>query len=115
MTPKDEARLRDDLRTFVETHPSGWDHGDWLELLRSLESKGFDVEQSDSIGVELERERVRTGLANLGISGLGPKRREALADRFPTWWTLRHASPEQIAEIDTIHRSLAEKVVQAIQ
>lgn len=115
MTQKDNSGLRNDLRIFIDDHPAGWNHDDWLELLRSLETKGFGTDEADHIGLELERERVRWGLANLGISGLGPKRREALADRFPTWWTLRHASPDQIAEIESIHRALAEQVAQAVQ
>lgn len=115
MGAEKRARLRDDLRSFVSEHPSGWDHQDWLGLLSSLETKGIDVSETETIGLELERERVRQRLAELEISGLGPKRRDALAERFPTWWNLQHASTEQIAEIGSIHRALAEKVVRALQ
>jgi excinuclease ABC subunit C len=49
------------------------------------------------------------------VKGLGPKRSEAIVDRFETLWSLRHASVDEVAEVPTITRSLAEKVIQAIQ
>jgi excinuclease ABC subunit C len=48
------------------------------------------------------------------VPGLGPKRRAALIDRFESMGNLRSASVEDVAQVPTINKALAEKVVQAV-
>jgi len=103
------------LRAFVEDHPDGWDHDDWMGLLAELEANGSDVSDPQKIGRFLEKTRLEWELTRRSVKGLGPKRSEALVDRFETLWSLRHASVDDVAEVPTITRSLAEKVIQAIQ
>lgn len=103
------------LRAFIEAHPGGWHHQDWLEFLGELERDGFDVSDTDGIGWELERERLSWELRRKGVPGLGPKRIDAVVDRFGTLWSLRHAEVEELAQIKTIHGKLAEKVIDAVR
>jgi hypothetical protein len=106
-----EERLID----FIEAHPAGWNHGDWLGLLEDLERDGFDVSESDTIGYELENERLAWELRRRSVPGLGPKRIDAVVGRFGTLWSLRHAEVEDVAGIKTIPGALAEKVVAAVR
>ena len=103
------------LQTFIEAHPEGWDHQEWLGLLSELEDEGYDVSDPDAIGRELERERLAWELRRRDVPGLGPKRIGAVVERFGTLWSLRHAEAEDVAEIKTIHGKLAEKVVDAVR
>lgn len=103
------------LRAFIEAHPDGWGHDDWLALLSELDGEGYDVGDPDAIGRELERERLAWELRRKKVPGLGPKRIDAIANRFGTLWSLRHAETEDIAEIKTIHGKLAEKVRAAVR
>lgn len=105
--------MKDRLRTFVERHPEGWNHDQWLGLLAELESAGAEAEPS-RIGDELERVRLAYELDRRSVPGLGPKRRAALIDRYGSFWRLRGASADEVAEIPTINKALAEKVIQAI-
>jgi len=102
------------LRAFVEAHPDGWDHDAWLALLRDLDNAGEDVSEPDHLGRELERTRLEWELQRRSVPGLGPKRSEALVERFGTLWKLKHASVDDVAQLPSINRSLAEKVVSAI-
>ena len=106
--------FRDQLRTFVQAHPGGWNHHDWLALLAALTDAGVDTSEPDRIGLELEHERILTVLETVDIKGLGPKRREALADRFGRLLDLCHASPEEIAELPSFHMGLAAAVHDAL-
>ncbi len=103
------------LVAFAESHPDGWDHQAWLGLLGDLEAHGIDVSDPERIGLELERVRLAEELRRRKISGLGPKRIEAIVDRFQTLWRLRQAEAEEVAEIGTIPSALAEKVAEAIR
>lgn len=103
------------LRAFIEAHPDGWDHDAWLGLLAELENAGYDVNDTDAIGWELERERLAWELRRKDVPGLGPKRIDAVVERFGTLWSLKHAQADQIAEIKTIHGKLAEKVHAAVR
>lgn len=103
------------LRAFIEAHPNGWQHQNWLELLADLEQKGFDVSDTEVIGWELERERLSWELRRKGVPGLGPKRIDAVVERFGSLWSLRQAEPEDVARIKTIPGKLAEKVVAAVR
>ena len=103
------------LQAFIEAHPEGWDHQAWLDLLAELEEEGYDISDPEAVGYELERERLAWELRRKAVPGLGPKRIAAVVERFGTLWRLRHAKPEELAEIKTIHGKLAEKVVDAVR
>lgn len=107
--------MKSRLRAFVEGHPEGWNHDEWLGLLSELESGGADVGDPAKVGRALEKTRLEWELDRRGVKGLGPKRSQALVARFETLWSLRQASVEEVAGVPTITKSLAEKVVQAIQ
>lgn len=110
-----ENGFRDRLRDFVAGHPDGWSHGEWLGLLAELSDDGVDTHDPDGIGLTLEYERVLLVLESLSVKGLGPKRREALADRFGTLWNLSHASVDELETLPSFHKGLAEKVHQALR
>jgi hypothetical protein len=103
------------LNDFIEAHPEGWDHTAWLDLLADLEAAGFDVSDTDAVGYELENRRLAWELRRREVPGLGPKRIDAVVNRFGTLWSLQHAEAEELAEIRTIPGALAEKVVAAIR
>jgi NAD-dependent DNA ligase len=110
----DENGFRACLRDFVVNHHKGWNHHEWLGLLAELTDTGFDTSDPDHIGMALERERVRQLLEGASVKGLGPKRREAVAERFATVWNLKHASVEDLKEIPTFHESLARALHEAL-
>ena len=101
------------IQAFVEAHPDGWGHHEWLGLLADLESAGEDVSDAEAIGARLEEERLGATLRGFGVKGLGPKRIEAVVDRFGTLWSLSQASADDIAEIKTIPSALAGQVAAA--
>jgi excinuclease ABC subunit C len=102
------------LEAFVETHPDGWNHSEWLSLLSELREAGVDVSEPDDLGTELERMRLAKELQRRSVPGLGPKRCGALIDRFGSLWKLQHASVDDLAGVPSINRALAEKVLKAI-
>lgn len=99
-----DARLKD----FVDGHIHGWSHEDWHRLLEHLAADGHDVSDRGDLGLRLERAHILATLERLALPGIGPRRREHVADRFASLWQLRHASVEEIAETPTFHRGLAE-------
>jgi hypothetical protein len=99
------------LNQFVESHPTGWNHEEWLALLADLGEGGTDVSNPDAIGAELEKTRVTWELKRRGIPGLGPKRLDAIATRFGTMRELRNATVEELARVPGMNRALAEKVL----
>lgn len=103
------------IRAFIQAHPEGWGHQEWLGLLSDLEAAGVDVSDSEEIGATLERERLAAGLKGLQVKGLGPKRVEALVGEYRTLWNLRQASAEDVAEIRTVPGDVAERVVEAVR
>ena len=107
--------MKERLRAFVERHPEGWNHDEWMGLLSQLQQDGADVGDPQQVGRALERTRLEWELSRRPVKGLGPKRSEAIVTRFGTLWGLRHASVDEVAEVPTITRTLAERVVQAIQ
>ena len=107
--------MKQRLREFVERHPDGWDHEEWMRLLADLQQAGEDVEDPATVGRTLEKTRLEWELSRRSVKGLGPKRSEAIVDRFESLQGLRQASVDDVAQVPTITRSLAEKVVQAIQ
>lgn len=103
------------FEAFIESHPHGWGHEAWLGLLAELEQHGFDVSDTDSIGRELERARLARELRRTSVPGLGPKRIDAVVDRFGTLWSLQHAEAGELARIKTIPGKLAEQVLDAVR
>lgn len=110
----DKNGFRACLRDFVLAHQQGWNHHEWLGLLAELTDAGFDTSDPDHIGLALERERVQQLLEGAPVRGLGPKRREAVADRFATAWNLRHATVEDLGAIPSFHEKLAQELHAAL-
>jgi hypothetical protein len=110
-TPKGPD-LREDLRAFVQARPAGWDHGDWISFVDHLRERGHDTSDPDSIGLLLERERLAARLA--GVQGMGPRRIQAVVERYDTIWSAHQADVDEIATLPGMNRSLAEKVRQAL-
>lgn len=104
--------LRADLRAFAAGRPQGWDHKDWLAFLEHLRERGHETSDADAIGKALERERLAVVLET--VQGMGPRRVDALVERFQTLWSLRHAPVDAIASTPGMNLSLAEKVRQAL-
>ncbi len=105
-----QANLRADLREFASNRPQGWNHDDWISFLDHLRGRGHDVSDSDEVGMSLERERLTVQLE--GVPGMGPRRVEALVNRFHTLYSLRHAEVDELAEVPGMNRALAERVRQ---
>jgi DNA-directed RNA polymerase sigma subunit (sigma70/sigma32) len=103
------------LRAFVSHHPDGWYHSDWEGLVGDLLSRDLLYPgEEDEVGKELERERVRQMLEGLSIPGLGPKRREAVAERFGHVWELRHASADELAAVPGVTKRIADALHTAL-
>jgi len=107
--------MQEHMDAFIEAHPYGWGHDEWLGLLADLEEAGVDVSDVEAIGYELENQRLAWELQRLEVPGLGPKRIDAVVDRFGTFWSLKHAEVDDVAGIKTIPGKLAEKVVAAVR
>jgi hypothetical protein len=99
------------LNAFVESHPTGWNHDEWLALLADLGQGGTDVSNPDAIGAELEKTRVTWELKRRGVPGLGRKRLDAIATRFGTLRELENATVDELARLPGMNRALAEKVL----
>lgn len=110
---KEVDQLAADLRAFAVGRPSGWGHDDWVSFLAHLGERGHDVSDADGIGRRLERERL--GVVLGAVQGLGPKRVEALVDRFETLWSLRQASAADVASVPGMTRPLAERLVEDLR
>jgi len=111
----DDKKFRERARDFVARHPGGWSHDEWLGLLAELRDAGLEAQDHGAIGAALEHERLLIVLEDVGVKGLGPKRREALAGRFGRLWDLKHASVDEIAALPSFHRGLAEAVHVALR
>jgi hypothetical protein len=109
---KEIDQLQADLRAFAIARPGGWNHEDWLGFLDSLRQKGHDLAAPEEIGSRLERERL--GVVLSGIQGIGPKRVDALVNRFHTLYGARHASVEEFAGAG-LPRADAERVLRELQ
>jgi hypothetical protein len=103
------------LDAFIEAHPEGWGHDDWLGLLAQLRHAAVHVDDPAELGQRLESRRLAWVLDRMAVSGLGPRRTEAIVDRFGTLWRLRHTNAAELAEIKTIPASLAERIVEAVR
>ena len=83
------STLEQHPNAFIESHPEGWGHDQWLGLLAELEEMGFDVSDPTAIGHEMESQRLAWELRRRGVPGLGPKRIDAVVEHFGTLWSLR--------------------------
>lgn len=99
-----------EIRTFVEKHPHGWSHDEWLGLLHHMGEEGIDVSDPDRIGSAVERERVRLTLRNTGVKGIGPKRMEAIVAAYPSVFELTSSDGDQLAGRSGIPRKLAGEI-----
>ncbi|HEY0035417.1 MAG TPA: helix-hairpin-helix domain-containing protein, partial [Longimicrobium sp.] len=105
-----ESNLRADLRDFASARPGGWNHEDWISFLDHLRGRGHDVTDADGVGLSLERERLTLHLER--IPGMGPRRVEALVNRYHTLYSISHADVDELAGVQGMNRALAEKVRQ---
>ncbi len=102
--------MQREIRAFLDDHPDGWSHQAWSGFLDRLRAEGYDTSDPDAIGHRLEGARLARFLEHLGVHGLGPRRREALVDRFGTLWKLRHAGEEEIGGTPGITAPLAREI-----
>lgn len=101
------------LREFASAHPEGWDHREWVSFLDQLRERGFETDDPEEIGRQLERERLSVRLEP--VKGVGPARVRALVERFGTVWDLSQADADEIAALPNIPRSVAEEIRQTIE
>ena len=115
MTDQAEERV-ETLRAFLDRHPGGWYHSDWERLVDDLRTRGLLPEGGEEVvGRELEKARVRQTLQGLGVQGLGPKRRDSVADAYGHLWELRNASAEELAALPGLTKRIATDVVVALR
>lgn len=111
-----QKELTGTLRAFASRHPDGWNHGDWVGLVDELRSRQLlDTGEEERVGKELERERVRQMLEGLSVTGLGPKRREAVAEQFGHVWQLRNASASDLASVPGVTKGIANDLATALR
>lgn len=114
MSKRDEKRA-ETLRNFVQEHPDGWSHDEWERLVQDCHHRGLiDPGDEDALGRALERERIVQTLATLPVKGLGPKRREKVAEHFEHLWMLRNASTDDLASVPSVTRPIAEDLHRAL-
>lgn len=101
------------LREFASARPHGWDHSEWTGFLDQLRERGFEIDDPEKIGRQLERERLTVRLEQL--KGVGPARVGSLVERFGTVWNLSQAGADEIAAVPNIPRGVAEEIQQKIQ
>lgn len=114
-TPGDQRsnpKLRSDLREFVQAHPGGWGHNEWIGLVNLLRERGHDTSDTDAIGMALERERLTLVLER--VPGLGPSRVNAIADKYPRIWNVMQAGAEELATAAQLPKTVAQKVKDAL-
>ncbi|HEU4557681.1 MAG TPA: helix-hairpin-helix domain-containing protein [Longimicrobium sp.] len=104
--------LKEDLRAFVQAQPSGWGHEDWISFLDHLRERGHDTSDPEAVGLLLERERLAAVLER--VQGMGPRRIQAVVDRYDTIWSAHHADVDELATLPGMNRALAEKLRQAL-
>lgn len=104
------------LRAFLDRHPGGWYHTDWERLVDDLRTRGLLPDGGEqAVGRELERARVRQTLQGLGVRGLGPKRRETVAEAYGHLWELRNASADELAALPGLNKRVATDLVAALR
>ena len=109
-----DSGFRGRLSDFARDHAKGWEHEHWLALLSDLSEAGADTSDPEGIGAALEEERLLFVLGEMGVKGLGPKRRHAVVERFGRLWDLKQASVEQLSELPSFNRGLAAALYEAL-
>lgn len=104
--------LRADLRAFAAARPEGWGHEDWLSFLDHLRTRGHETGDDAQVGRLLERERL--GVLLERIPGMGPRRVQAVVERFETAYSAGRSDVDELAALPGMNRALAEKVRQAL-
>lgn len=104
--------LRKDLREFVQNHPGGWGHNEWIGLVNLLRDRGHDTSDTDRIGLALERERLTLVLER--VPGLGARRVQAVADRYPRIWNVMQAGAEELAAAANLPKAVAKRIKDAL-
>jgi hypothetical protein len=104
--------LRKDLREFVQNHPGGWGHNEWIGLVNLLRDRGHDTIDTDRIGLALERERLTLVLER--VPGLGARRVQAVADRYPRIWNVMQAGAEELAVAANLPKAVARRIKDAL-
>jgi hypothetical protein len=104
--------LRKDLREFVQNHPGGWGHNEWIGLVNLLRDRGHDTSDTDRIGLALERERLTLVLER--VPGLGARRVQAVADRYPRIWNVMQAGAEELATAANLPKAVAKRIKETL-
>jgi hypothetical protein len=103
------------IQYFLVDHRDGWNHDDWLAFLHRLEEAGEDTSDPESIGAAMERAHLQTTLEHLDISGLGPKRIEALTNTYGSLGQLQRTASVHIADETRIPVALATRVLEQVR
>lgn len=113
----DQAEKRAEaLRAFLDRHPGGWYHADWERLVDDLRTRGLLPDGGEeAVGRELEKARVRHTLRDLGVQGLGPKRRETVAEAYGHLWELRNATADELAALPGLNKRVAADLLAALR
>ncbi|MDH3224898.1 MAG: helix-hairpin-helix domain-containing protein [Gemmatimonadota bacterium] len=82
--------------------------------MEELEAAGISTADPQSIGRELEHERLSQMLERLPVKGIGPKRRQVLLSTYGRVWELRGAPAGEIARLPSFNPKLAEELVEAL-
>ena len=106
----DRNGVSEDIRSFVREHFHGWNHDEWMGFIHGLAHAGHDVSDPDGIGLALEQERLRSTLRSWGITGLGPKRIDAVARAYGSLQNLKGADGTAVAERAGLPKQVANEV-----
>lgn len=96
------------LRQFVQSHPHGWGHDEWVDLVNRLGAEGHDIQDRDSVGMMLENERMRHHLEQ--VDGLGSKAMDALVSRYGTMWNLQRADAAELESVPGVSPDVARRL-----
>jgi len=107
--------LAAEISRFSSEHPEGWGHDEWQGFLHQLSESGYDTSDADGIGLALESQRLTRVLQGMDIKGLGPKRIVCITDHFGTLWNLMSASADDLAQLPSVSRPLAEQILEVLQ
>ena len=90
-----------DLREFINSHPAGWTHEDWVGLLAELRRSGHSTDP-DEVGRLLELERLVARLK--AVPGVDEEHVRRITERYITIWELRDSDDETVSLLAKIPR-----------
>lgn len=105
--------LAAELQQFVSEHRDGWGDREWTTLLNRLHEQGHDLSSVDTIGLELEKQRLRARLSAANIPNLGPRRIDSIVSRYQTIWALKRQRIEDVAIDCKVTAEIAQMVINA--